>query len=58
MKIKITKLLCKRCGHQWVPRREDIVKCPKCQSPYWSRDYEKEERENGKNTKTTNTKSE
>ena len=35
MKIKIEKLNCKRCGHTWTPRKEEVRICPKCKSPYW-----------------------
>jgi len=38
MKIKITKLECKRCGHKWVPKKEEIRICPKCKSPYWDKE--------------------
>ncbi len=34
--MKILRLLCKRCGHSWIPRSEKSPKfCPKCNSPYW-----------------------
>lgn len=34
------KLICKRCKHEWVRRQEKLpVKCPKCTSPYWDKDY-------------------
>lgn len=33
--IKITYLDCKRCGHKWPPKKEDVRLCPKCKSPYW-----------------------
>ena len=36
MKIKIQKLKCKQCGHEWIPRNEKIYKCPKCQSVKWN----------------------
>lgn len=35
MKIKVTKLKCKRCGWEWIPRGEDIRMCPKCKSVRW-----------------------
>lgn len=37
MKMKIKKVMCKRCGHEWVPRQSEIRTCPKCKSPYWDR---------------------
>lgn len=30
------KLTCKRCGHTWLPRKEDVMTCPGCRSPYWN----------------------
>lgn len=37
MPIKITKLKCKRCLHEWVARKKEIRVCPKCKSPYWNK---------------------
>jgi Zn finger protein HypA/HybF involved in hydrogenase expression len=36
--IRLTTLECKRCGHKWNPRKQDIKVCPnpKCHSPYWN----------------------
>jgi len=34
--IKIQKIGCKRCGHNWIPRTEEIRVCPKCHSAYWN----------------------
>jgi len=31
------KLKCLRCNHEWVPRREEVKRCPKCNSPYWDK---------------------
>ena len=43
MKIKIKyQLKCKRCGHEWNPRQENVRICPECKSPYW--DVEKKEK--------------
>jgi len=36
-KVKVTHLECKRCGHTWVPRKAEVLLCPKCKSPYWNR---------------------
>lgn len=36
----IPKYKCLRCGHEWIPRKEDAPKnCPnpKCKSPYWNK---------------------
>ena len=41
MKVKIKKILCKRCGYKWVPRKTDIRFCPKCHSVYWDRERKK-----------------
>jgi len=35
MKNKIKKMNCLRCGHKWIPRKEDVRMCPKCKSPYF-----------------------
>lgn len=33
--LSLPKLTCRRCGHSWVPRREDVRMCPKCGSVRW-----------------------
>jgi len=38
MKIKITKLTCKRCGHFWIPKKEEVRQCPKCKSAWWDKE--------------------
>jgi predicted Zn-ribbon and HTH transcriptional regulator len=36
--MKLPKYECKRCGHEWIPRKETKpVRCPKCKSPYWDK---------------------
>ena len=41
MKIKIKKQLkCKRCGHEWNPRKEEIRQCPNCKSAWWDKENE------------------
>lgn len=35
MKIEMPVVECKRCGHEWRPRKSDVRKCPKCQSVYF-----------------------
>lgn len=35
MKIKINRVECKKCGYEWIPRKEIIVGCPKCKSGYY-----------------------
>ena len=37
MNIKISYLVCTRCGHKWVPRKPEVRICPACKSPYWDR---------------------
>lgn len=29
---------CKRCGHDWTPRSESPVSCPRCKSYEWDRE--------------------
>ena len=41
--VKVTKLECKRCGHSWIPKKEEVRMCPKCDSVWW--DVEKEAKE-------------
>ncbi len=38
MKIKLTKLVCKKCGHSWIPKVEEVRQCPKCKSAWWDKD--------------------
>jgi len=45
MKIKIKKIRCLQCGHSWVPRKEEIKKCPRCQSM----EFDKPKKIKGKN---------
>ena len=36
---KLPRNSCKRCGHKWIPRSDNIpIICPSCKSPYWNRD--------------------
>lgn len=32
------RLECKRCGHKWVQRIDNVRVCSKCKSPYWNKD--------------------
>lgn len=36
--MNLKKLKCNRCGHEWVPRVEDVRVCPKCRSLRWDKD--------------------
>jgi len=45
MKVKISeKLKCKRCNHQWIPRKEEVIVCPRCKSLSWYRERDKGEK--------------
>ena len=35
-KVKVHKIRCLRCGHIWIPDKEEVVVCAKCHSPYWN----------------------
>ncbi len=35
MDIKISYLKCKKCGHEWIPRKARVFVCPKCHTPDW-----------------------
>lgn len=39
MKVKIFKLTCAKCGHQWVPTQEVIKMCPQrdCRTRLWEK---------------------
>ena len=38
--MQLSRLKCKRCGHEWWPRIETRPKsCPECTSEIWDRDY-------------------
>lgn len=37
MELTLPTLECKRCGHQWYPKRPVLpIRCAKCKTPYWS----------------------
>jgi len=37
--VRLPRFTCKRCNHTWLPRKNAIPTiCPKCKSPYWSKD--------------------
>ena len=40
-RVGIARLKCKRCNHEWTPRKEDVRICPNCRSPYWDIEREK-----------------
>lgn len=36
--IKKKGFKCERCGHEWIPRNEEMpIICPRCKSPYWNK---------------------
>lgn len=35
MKVQTPVLACRRCGHEWIPRSQDVRICPKCKSARW-----------------------
>ena len=41
MQIKVQILECKRCGHNWIPRKTEVRMCPKCKSAWWDKEKEK-----------------
>lgn len=41
--IKIRKYHCLRCGHDWIPRKEDYPRmCPRCKSVLWDKEKQVE----------------
>jgi len=40
MKIKINKLKCRKCKHEWIPRVEKVYVCPKCHTYLWEEKHE------------------
>ena len=32
---RVTFIECRRCGHEWIPRKNDVRQCPKCKTAYW-----------------------
>jgi predicted Zn-ribbon and HTH transcriptional regulator len=36
--ITVMGYKCERCGHEWIPRGEEIPRvCPKCRSAWWNK---------------------
>jgi len=42
-KIKVPRLKCQQCGHDWTPRNSDVRQCPGCHSVWWDRPKEVKE---------------
>jgi len=34
-KLKIVRVKCQKCGHEWIPRVVDPRSCPSCGSLRW-----------------------
>lgn len=32
-----TEIICKKCGHTWLPRSFSVRMCPRCKSTYWNK---------------------
>ncbi len=30
MKVQMAELRCSKCGHTWIPRKAEVVRCPEC----------------------------
>jgi len=42
--IELPTLHCKRCGWNWHPRQtKEPDVCPSCNSPYWNKEYSRED---------------
>ena len=51
MNIEDFRKICKRCGHSWIPRKNKVIICPKCKSPYWDRERTNKKKQAGKPVK-------
>jgi len=38
MKVELIKLNCKRCGHKWTPKKEEVRQCPNCKSCWFDKE--------------------
>lgn len=50
IEVKMVKLRCQKCEHEWIPRKSDVRLCPNCKTAYWDvpRDNPKKENNNVK----------
>lgn len=55
MRVKVPKVKCLRCGHQWVPNQPDVRMCPKCKSVRFDQPWPegKDPRKQDADTETT-----
>lgn len=37
IEVKVNKIHCLRCGHEWIPRKSDVRLCPSCKSAYFDK---------------------
>lgn len=46
--VRLRKMECVRCGHAWLPRKEDVRICPRCKTAYFDTPKERtgDEKEN------------
>jgi len=43
MKIKLPqKLKCLRCDYEWIPRKAEVLICPRCKRASWDKPKETE----------------
>jgi len=40
-------LKCKRCDHEWLPRTNKVMKCPRCGSYLWKTARDKTKTDKG-----------
>jgi predicted Zn-ribbon and HTH transcriptional regulator len=45
-KVKVLTLKCARCGHEWTPRKPEVVQCPECKSARWDQPKTEDARTN------------
>lgn len=40
IRVTLTKLECRRCGHVWAPIKEIVRQCPSCLTELFDKDWE------------------
>ena len=48
MDFKLTKLKCRRCGNEWIPRQIVVKMCPKCKNRLWDVKRGEDDKNKGK----------